>query len=122
VSFGHDITIFKVSSKVRKAVENLLEETVAVPMKQRHQANVIRPTYLVWIVDYGNKVEKNLMEDWLRPVVGTDGGDDRIHVDAKTGEVHHGLHSTNASNCSLTFGLARIGKIHYVLRSSFYLT
>ncbi len=107
---------------MRKAVENLLEETVAVPMKQRHRANVIRPTYPVWIVDYGNKVEKNLMEDWLRPVIGTDGGDDCIHVDAKTGEVHHGLHSTDASNCGLPFGLVRIGKIDYVLRSSFYLT
>ncbi len=91
-------------------------------MKQRHQANVIRPTYQVWIVDYGNKVEKNLMEDRLRPIVGTDGGDDCIHVDAKTGEVHHGLHSTNASNQGHPFGLVRIGKIHYVLRSNFYLT
>ncbi len=78
--------------------------------------------YPVWIVDYGNKVEKNLMEDRLRPVVGTDGGDDRIHIDAKTGEVHHGLHSTDASNRGLPFGLVRISEIHYVLRSSFYLT
>jgi hypothetical protein len=122
VSFGHDVTVSKVSSKARKADENSLEETVAVPMKQRHQANVIRPTYPVWIVDYGNKVEKNSTEDWLRPVVRTDGGDDHIHVDAKTGEVHHGLHSTNASNRGLPFGLVRIGKIHYVFRSSFYLT
>jgi hypothetical protein len=66
-------------------------------MKQRHRANVVRPMYQVWIVDYGNKVENNLTEDWLRPVVGTDGGDDCIHVDAKTGEVHHGLHSTDAA-------------------------
>jgi hypothetical protein len=88
-------------------------------MKQRHRANVIRPTYPVWIVDYGNKVEKNLTEDQLRPVVGTDGGDDCIHVDAKTGEVHHGLHSTDASNCGVPFGLVRIGEIHYILRSSF---
>ncbi len=73
----------KISSKVGKAVENLLEETVAVPMKQRHRANIIRPTYPVWIVDYGNKVENNLTEDWLRPVVGTDGSDDCVHVDAR---------------------------------------
>ncbi len=91
-------------------------------MKRQHQANVIRLTYPVWIVDYGNKVEKNLMEDQLRPVVGTDGGDDCVHVDAKTGEVHHGLHSTDASNHGLFLGLVRIGEIHYVLRSSFYLT
>ena len=78
--------------------------------------------YLVWIVDYGNKFEKNLMEDWLRSVVGTDGGDDCIHVDAKTGEVHHGLHSSNASNCGPSFGLVRIGEIHYVFSSCFYLT
>jgi hypothetical protein len=91
-------------------------------MKQRHQANIIRPTYPFWIVDYGNKVEKNLTEDWLRPIVGTDGSDDHIHVDAKTGEVHHGLHSTDVSNHNLPFGLVRIRKIHYVLRSSFYLT
>ncbi len=91
-------------------------------MKQRHWANVIRPTYPVRIVDYGNKVEKNLKKDRLRPVVGTDGGDDCIHVDAKTGEVYHGLHSTNASNHGLPFGLVIIGEIHYVLRSIFYLT
>jgi hypothetical protein len=78
-------------------------------MKQRHQAKVIRPTYPVWIVDYGKKVEKDLMEDWLRPIIGTDGSDDPVHVDAKTGEVHHGLHSTNASNCGLSLGLVRVG-------------
>ncbi len=77
--------------------------------------------YPVWIVDFGNKVEKNFTEDWLIPVVGTDGGDDCVHVDAKAGEVHHGLHSTNASNCSLSFGLVRIGKIHDLLSGSFYL-
>jgi hypothetical protein len=80
-SFGHDITSSKISSVVGEAVENSLEETVAVPMKQRHRANIIRPTYPVWIVDYGNKVEKDLAEDWLRPVIGTDGGDDLVHVD-----------------------------------------
>jgi hypothetical protein len=105
-----------------KAVENLCEETVAVPMKQRYQANVNRPKYLVWIVDYGNKVEKNLTEDRLRSIVGTDGGDDCIHVDAKTGEVHHGLHSSDANNHGHSFGLVRIGKTHYVLSSSFYFT
>jgi hypothetical protein len=63
-----------------------------------------------------------LTEDQLRPVIGTDGGDDRIHVDAKTGEIYHGLHSIDASNRGLPFGLVRIGKIHYVLRCSFYLT
>ncbi len=105
MSFGHDITISKISSKVGKAVENLLEETVAVPMKQRHQANIIRPTYPVWIVDYGDKVEKNLTEDQLRPIIGTDGSDDCVHVDAKTGEVHHGLHSTDASNHGFSLGL-----------------
>jgi hypothetical protein len=120
-SFGHDITISKISSKVGEAVRNLLKETVAIPMKQMHQANVIRPRYPVWIVDYGNEVEKNLTEDWLRPVIGTDGNDDRVHVDAKTGEVHHGLHSTNASNCGLALGLVRIDKIHDILRCSFYL-
>ncbi len=89
-SFGHDITIPKISGEVGKAVENFLEETVTVPMKQRHQANVIQPMYPVWkIVDYGNKVEKDLMEDWLKFIIGTDGRDDCVHVDSKTGEVHH---------------------------------
>jgi hypothetical protein len=96
-----------------------LKMSPPLPMKQRHRANVIRPTYPVWFVDYGNKVEKNWTEDWLRPVVGTDGGDDCIHVDAMTGEVHHGLHSTNASNHGPSFGLVRIGNIHYILSSSF---
>ncbi len=81
-------------------------------MKQRHQANVIRPMHPVWIVDYGNEVEKNLTEDRLRLIVGTDGGDDCIHVDAKTGEFHQGLHSTDANNRGLFFGLVRISKIH----------
>ncbi len=88
-------------------------------MKQGHRANIIRPMYPVWIVDYGNKIEKNLTEDWLRPIVGTDGGDDHIRVDAKTGEIHHVLHSFDASNCGPSFGLVRIGKIYYVLSSSF---
>ncbi len=78
--------------------------------------------YPVWIVDYGNKVEKKLTEDWLRPIIGTDGGDDCVHVDAKRGEVHHGLLSTDASDCGLSLGLVRIGKIHDVLRCSVYLT
>jgi hypothetical protein len=59
------------------------------------------------------------MEDWLRLIIGTDGGDDCVHVDAMTGEVHHGVHSTNASNCSLPLGLVRVGKVHDVLRCSF---
>jgi hypothetical protein len=88
-------------------------------MKQRHQAHVIQPTYPVWVVDYGNKVEKDLTEDWLRLIAGTDGAYDNVHVDAKTGEVHHGVHSTNASNCSLFFGLVRVGKVCDVLRCSF---
>jgi hypothetical protein len=108
----------KISGKVGKAVEDSLKETVTVPMKQRHQANVIQPMYPVRIVDYGDKVEKDSTEDWLRLMFGTDGSDDRVHVDAKTGEVHHGLHSTNSSNCSLSIGLVRVGKIHEVLRCS----
>jgi hypothetical protein len=90
-------------------------------MKQRHKANVIRPMYPVWIVDYGNKVEKDLTEDRLRPVIGTDGSDDYVHVDAKTGEVHHGLHSTDVRNFGLSLGLVRFGQILDILRCSFYL-
>ncbi len=59
------------------------------------------------------------MDDWLRLIIGEDSGDDRVHVDAKTGEVHHGVHSTNASNCGLSLGLMRVGKVHDVLRCSF---
>jgi hypothetical protein len=105
-----------------EAVENSLEETVAVPMKQRHRANIFKPTYPVWIVDYGNEVEKNSTEDRLRPVIGTYGSDDCVYVDAKTGEVLHVLYSTDASICGLSLGLKRIGKIHDVLGCSFYLT
>jgi hypothetical protein len=85
-------------------------------MKQRHQANVIRPAYPVWIVDYGDKVEKDLTKDRLRLIIGADSGDDCVHVDAKTGEVHHGMHSTNASNRSLSLGLMRVCKVHGILR------
>ncbi len=60
-----------------------------------------------------------MTEDWLRLIVGTDGGDDFVHVDVKTGEVHHGVHSTNASNCSLSLGLVRVGEVHDILRCSF---
>jgi hypothetical protein len=80
---------------------------------------MIRPTYSVWVIDYGNEVEKVLMEDQLRLTIGTDGGNDRVCVDAKTGEVHHGVHSTNASNCSLSLGLVSVGKVRDVLRCSF---
>jgi hypothetical protein len=75
--------------------------------------------YPVWVVDYGDKVEKYLMEDWLRLIIGADGVDDHVHVDAKTGGVHHGVHSTNASNCCLLLGLVRAGEVHDVLRCSF---
>jgi hypothetical protein len=75
--------------------------------------------YPVWIVDYGDKVEKDLMEDWLRLIIGTDSGDVCVHVDAKTGEIQHGMHSTNASNHSLSLGLMRVGKVHDVLKCSF---
>jgi hypothetical protein len=75
--------------------------------------------YPVWIVDYGDEVEKDLMEDWLRLIIETDSSDDHVHVDAKTGEVHHGMHSTNASNRSLSLGLMRVGEVHDVLRCSF---
>ncbi len=88
-------------------------------MKQRHWASIFWPTYPFWIVDYGNKVEKDLRKDWLRLIIGTDSGDDRVHVDAKTGEVHHGMHSTNASNCSLSLGLMRVSEVHDILRWSF---
>jgi hypothetical protein len=79
-------------------------------MKQQHRTNIIRPPYPIWIVDYDKEVEKNSTEDGLRPIVGTDGGDDCVHVDAKAGKVHHGLHSTNVSDCGLSLGLVRIGK------------
>jgi hypothetical protein len=88
-------------------------------MKQSHRANIIQPTYPVLIVDYGNEVEKDSTEDCLRLTVGTDGSDDHIHVDAKTGEVHHGVYSTNVSNCSLSLGPMRVGKVHDVLRCRF---
>jgi hypothetical protein len=88
-------------------------------MKQRHQAHIIQPTYPVWVVDYGNKVEKDLTEDQLRLIIGTDDGDDCVHVDGKTGLVHHGKHSTNASNCSGSLGIVRVGKIRDILRCSF---
>ncbi len=60
-----------------------------------------------------------MTKDWLRLIIGTDSSDDCIHVDAKTGEVHHGMHSTNVSNPSLSLGLMRVGKVHDVLRCSF---
>jgi hypothetical protein len=88
-------------------------------MKQRHQVKVFQPTYLVWIVDYGNKVEKDLTEYWLQLIIGTDSGDGCVHVDAKTGEVHHRVHSTKASNYSLSLGLMRVSKVHDILRCSF---
>ncbi len=60
MSFRHDITIPKISGKVGEAVEDPLKETVTIPMKQRHQAHVIQPTYPVWVVDYGVKVERRI--------------------------------------------------------------
>ncbi len=71
----------------------------------------------VWIVDYGNKVKRDLTDDRLRLIIGTDSSDNHVHFNAKTGEVHHGVHSTNASNCSLSLGVMRVGKVHDVLGS-----
>jgi hypothetical protein len=39
-SFRHDVTIPKISGKIGKAVEDLLKETVTVPIKRRHRANI----------------------------------------------------------------------------------
>jgi hypothetical protein len=59
------------------------------------------------------------MKDQLRLIIGTDSSDDHVHDDAKTGEVHHGMHRTNASDCSLSLGLMRVGEVQDVLRCSF---
>ncbi len=83
-SLGHDVTTPKISGKISEVFEDLPEKTVTVPMKQRHRANIFQPMYPVWIVDYGNKVEKDLAKDWLRLIIGTDSGNDCVHVDAKT--------------------------------------
>ncbi len=56
------------------------------------------------------------MEDQLRLVIRTDSGDNCVHVNAKTGEVHHVVRSTNASICSLSLGLMRVSEVHDVLR------
>ena len=91
-------------------------------MDKWHRTDALNPLRPVGIVDQTNEVHQDLTKNWLRLFTSTDSRDNRIHVDAKTGEVHHGLHSTHASNWGLPFGLVRIGEIQYVLRSSFYLT
>jgi hypothetical protein len=48
---GHNIPISKISCKIRKAVENTLQEDVAIPMQIRHRTNALRPTYSFQIVD-----------------------------------------------------------------------
>jgi hypothetical protein len=122
VSLRHDVLIPKISCKIGKAVEDLLKETVTVPVKQRYRANIFRPTYPVEIVDNGDKVEKDLAKDWLRLIIRADCGGDCVHVNANAREINHGMHCSNASNRSLALSLMRIGQVHNVLRCSFYLT
>ncbi len=62
-SLGHDVSIPKISGKIGKAVEDSLKETVPVPMKQSHRGNIFQQMYPVWIVDYGDKSEKDLAKD-----------------------------------------------------------
>jgi hypothetical protein len=40
--------------------------------------------YPIEIIDNSNRIEKDLVKDWLRLVTGPDCGDDCIYVDAKT--------------------------------------
>ncbi len=95
-------------SSWRFAQGNCNSTNEAKASSQRYPTNV--PSLDCWLWQY-----------WLRLIIGTDSGDNCVHVDAnaKTGEVHHGVHSTNASNCSLSLGLMRVGKVHDVLRCSF---
>ncbi len=66
--FRHDIPITKISSKVGETVEDSLEETVTIPVEQRHPAPIFDPKYLIRIIDNGNEVE------------GSDKGLDEAHL------------------------------------------
>ena len=53
--------------------------------------------------------------DWMGFFVGTNSGDDCVHVDAQVGEIHHILHGSDTSNCCLPFRLMGVGKVHELL-------
>jgi hypothetical protein len=89
-NLGDNVPIPKISSKISKAIEDLLKEAIGIPIKQKHPFNTLLPTYPIGIIDNSNKIEEDLAKDWLWLVTGADCGDDCIYVDAKTWKINHG--------------------------------
>ena len=116
--FGHDISVPKISGEICEAIENALEEAVAIPMNKGHKADAFGPLRPIRIVDETNEVHQNLTEDWLRLIAGADGRDHRIHVNAETREVSDVDHGTDTSDGRLASGLLRIDDVHHVLVGS----
>ena len=82
MSFRHDVSILEVSSEVCEAIEDVLEEAVAVPMDEGHGTDAIGPLGPIGIVDNGDKIHQDLMKNRLRLITHADGRDHRVNVDA----------------------------------------
>ena len=61
------------------------------------------------------------MKIMLGLFIGTNGGDDCVHVNSEAGEIGQVLHGSNASDGCLSFCLVGISKIHNILGCSFHL-
>ncbi len=79
-----NLPIPKISSKLSKAIEDLLNEVMGIPMQQSHPTKTLVPTYPVGMNDNRDEIEKDLVKDWLWLVTGADLSDKYIHIDAKT--------------------------------------
>ena len=88
----------KIGGEICEAIENALEEAVAIPMDEGHKANTFGPLHPIRVVDETNKVHQNLTEDWLGLITGADGRDHRIHVDTETREVSDIYHGTDTGD------------------------
>ena len=116
--FGHDISVPKIRGEICKAIEDALEEAVAIPMNKGHKADTFGPLIPIGIVDETNEVHQNLTEDWLRLIAGADGRDHRIHVNTETREVSNIDHGSDTSDGRLASGFLRIDDVHHVLIGS----
>ena len=61
------------------------------------------------------------MKIMLGLFIGTNGGDDCVHVNSEAGEIGQVLHGSNASDGCLSFCLVGVGKIHNIIGCSFHL-
>ena len=55
MSLGHDVSVPKVGGKICRAIENALEEALAITMDERHGTDALEPLGPIEIVDKEEK-------------------------------------------------------------------